>query len=145
VCIVAFGISESPMAAHVSPCLIEFQVLDAKIANAICQELFATLAREDQQPHDRVAVDADDPLHATDTISLDQELKRQQRCILRNGHHPEQPSMRFRKGLPAVRVAETLEAVPVLAEPAYRLRDKGRKPLSRQPLPNQQGSTPSDA
>jgi hypothetical protein len=60
------------MAPDVRPNLVELQVLDSHILDALSHHVLATLSGENKPPHDRVAINADDPLCASERIAFAQ-------------------------------------------------------------------------
>ncbi|MGC2193731.1 MAG: hypothetical protein WA628_03580 [Terriglobales bacterium] len=104
------------------PDFIALNVGTAKIPHLRIHQRYAPLTSENQQSKDRIAVKVSNAFYTANTRSLNQELNRQQRLILRDCHRRKQPGVFLSIGLLALRTAKPLKAVAMLPElPAFDL------------------------
>lgn len=107
------GLDVALFLAYESPCFISFNALAAKIPHLLIHNLFAALTRENQKPHDRIAVKLRNALRTTNRSTFKQKLNRKQRLIFRHRHGTKQTGVTFGVCPLALRAAESSQAVSV--------------------------------
>jgi hypothetical protein len=101
---------------NVGPNFVDLQMHGAQVSHLRVHQGLASLPSENQQTHNRVAIQLRDALGATNRVSLKQQLESEHRPILGNVHRVENALVRFRIRPLALRAAESAQTIPVLSE-----------------------------
>jgi hypothetical protein len=96
---------------HVTPYLIALNVFDGEVDNESAHDLFAALARYDEQAQDGIPVKIRQALGRADGISLQKHLESHQAPIFVGVHIVKEPFRRLRIDPSALRTLEPLVAV----------------------------------
>jgi len=102
--------------ANKSPKLVSLNMLAAKIPHLGIHQLRTTLTSENQELHNRIAVQLRDSLGAANASSFEQQLNGKQCFILGDSHSPKKPDMLFGVSLTAFRAAISRQPIAVLTK-----------------------------
>jgi hypothetical protein len=101
----------APFLSDVAPDFIDLQIPGAEVSHSRVHELDAALTSNQQEAHDRVSIEASEPLCAANRAPFQKAVQRPFCCIgIRNQHISREPLVGFAEGGIAGLAAPTLDA-----------------------------------